>query len=162
MKRLLLVLVAFPSQPVLFLAVCWLDKFLQTRWPLFYVRSNVLVTEKLNKFWEFGKHVWLPKKIRAKKAARAAPVLGSGVPVAVFGKMLSLSKGASNTHRGGYTMLPHQASASMVLCFVENGSNKRRYHCSSGTVQSLHQCSGSQNPKSTRGLPVPASQLKDY
>ena len=59
-------------------------------------------------------------------------------------------------------MLPHQASASMVLCFVENGSNKRRYHRSSGTTQSLHQYSGSQNPKSTRGIPVPASQLKDH
>ena len=39
-------------------------------------------------------------------------------------------------------MLPHQASASMVLCFVEDGSNKRRYHHSSGTTQSLHNTVG--------------------
>ena len=52
-------------------------------------------------------------------AARAARGGESGVPVAMFGKMLSLARGHLKTHRGGCTMLPHQITTSMMLCLVE-------------------------------------------
>ena len=52
------------------------------------------------------KRAALPK-IRAKKAARAARVGESGVPIAVYGKMFSTIRGHLKTHRGGCRMLPH-------------------------------------------------------